>query len=57
MVLVGLNPDTVLSWTLEEIAATSGQAGKRQTFALSRRLVEALEDLAARWRIFRVACF
>jgi hypothetical protein len=49
-VLIELNPDTGRSWSLDEIAATSGSTGKHRVFALSRRLVEALEDLAKHWR-------
>ena len=50
LVLVELNPQTGRGWTLEEIAALSGSAGKHRVYALSQRLVEALEDLAAHWR-------
>jgi hypothetical protein len=49
-VLAEINPDTGRSWTLEEIAAANGPAGKHRIFAMSQRLVEALEDLAAHWR-------
>ena len=49
-VLVETNPDTGRCWTLEEIAAATGPAGKHRVFAMSQRLVEALEDLAAHWR-------
>jgi hypothetical protein len=49
-VLAEINPNTGRGWTLEEIAASLGPTGKHRVFAISQRLVEALEDLATHWR-------
>jgi hypothetical protein len=50
LVLAESNPNTGRGWTLEEIAASMGPTGKHRVFAISQRLVEALEDLATHWR-------
>jgi hypothetical protein len=50
-VLVEPNPNTGRGWTLEELVAAQGAGNaKHRVFALSQRLVEALEDLAKHWR-------
>lgn len=49
LVLAELNPDTGRSWTLEEIARLTGAPSKHRVFAVSQRLVEALQDLAGHW--------
>jgi hypothetical protein len=53
-VLVEANPNTGLGWTLNELAQQDGGLGKHHAFALSQRLVETLEDLAAHWRGVRI---
>jgi hypothetical protein len=54
-VLVEPNPNTGRGWTLEELAmAQSGSNAKHRVFALSQRLVEALEDLARHWRAVEI---
>jgi hypothetical protein len=54
-VLVEPNPNTGRGWTLEELAtAQGGSNAKHRIFALSQRLVEALEDLAAHWRAVEI---
>jgi len=50
-VLIDTNPNTGRCWTLQELAMLAGsKTSKYLVFALSQRLVDALQDLAARWR-------
>lgn len=57
LVLIELNPNTGRSWTLEELAGLSlrgGSVNKARIFAVSQRLVDTLEDLAAHWHAVEV---